>query len=161
MQHLEREAMEEEEGDCLSFLAVCGAALQVCPLETHGVLMCPLQLLMGNMSLATLLAIPSQVSTAREGSNPVISHPTSLVPPQESMATPFTYLGGILTTARRCITGKRCATGRRCTTARRWSCGNLWRTAPPEVEEWDASQEILERGSVRSLCQGLQFSTAG
>ena len=31
------------------------------PLEAHGVLMYPLQLLMGNMSLATLLAIPPGV----------------------------------------------------------------------------------------------------
>ena len=46
MQHLEMEAMEEEGRDHLSFLAACGMALQACPLEAHGVLMGPLQLLM-------------------------------------------------------------------------------------------------------------------
>ena len=81
MQCLEREAMEEEERGHLSFLATCGVALQACPPEAHGVLLCPLQLLMGNMSLATLLAIPPQASTAREEPTPVISHPTTLVVP--------------------------------------------------------------------------------
>ena len=50
MQHLEREAIEEEGKDCQSFLATCGMVLQVCPPEAHGVLMCPFQLLMGNTS---------------------------------------------------------------------------------------------------------------
>ena len=49
------------------------------PLGAHGVVMYPLQLLMGNLSLATLLAIPPQVSTATEGPTPTISHPTTLV----------------------------------------------------------------------------------
>ena len=36
MQHLEREAMEEEERDHLSFLATCGVALQACPQKPVG-----------------------------------------------------------------------------------------------------------------------------
>ena len=36
MQHLEKEAMEQEGRDCLCFLATCGVALQTCPLEAHG-----------------------------------------------------------------------------------------------------------------------------
>ena len=52
MQHLEMDAMEEEGRDHLSFLATCGKALQACPQEVHGVLMGPLQLLMGNIPLA-------------------------------------------------------------------------------------------------------------
>ena len=63
MQCLKREALKEEGKDCQSFLATCGAALQACPPEDHGVLMYPLQLLTGNMSLATLLAIYPQAST--------------------------------------------------------------------------------------------------
>ena len=70
MEHLERDAMEEEERDCLSFLVTCGAVLQACPLEAHGVLMCPFQLLMGNMFLATVLAIPPQASTTWEEPTP-------------------------------------------------------------------------------------------
>ena len=42
-------------------------ALQICPLGAHGVLMYPLQLLMGNMSLTTLLAIPPQVFQCQRG----------------------------------------------------------------------------------------------
>ena len=57
MQDIEREAIEEEERDCQSFLTACRVALQVCPPETCGILMYPLQLLMGNMSLATLLVV--------------------------------------------------------------------------------------------------------
>ena len=49
MQDLEHEAIEMEEWDHQSFLEAC------CP-KAHGVLMYPLQLLIGNMSLATLLA---------------------------------------------------------------------------------------------------------
>ena len=87
MQHLEREAIEEEGKDCQSFLATCRIDLKVCPPEAHGVLMCPLQLLMGNMSLATLLAIPSQVSTAREEPTPVISCPAAPVAPASCSGT--------------------------------------------------------------------------
>ena len=79
MQCLEREPIEEMGRDCQSFLTTCGVALQACPLEAHGVLMCPLQLMRGNMSLATLLAIPPQASTAMEEPTPVISCLTNLM----------------------------------------------------------------------------------
>ena len=58
MQPLEMDAMEEEGRDHQSFLAVCGVALQACPQEACGVLMGPLQLIMGNIPQATLLNIP-------------------------------------------------------------------------------------------------------
>ena len=64
MQEMEREAIEEEGRDHQSFLTSCGEALWVCPPKAHGVLMYPLQLLMRNMSLAALLAISPQSSTA-------------------------------------------------------------------------------------------------
>ena len=73
MQCLERVAIEEEGKDCQSFLATYRMALQACPPEAQGVLMCPLQMLMGNMSLVTLLAILPWMPTAREESTPVIS----------------------------------------------------------------------------------------
>ena len=86
MQHLEMEAMKEEERDHLSFLATCGMALQTCPRSPWGS-DGPLHLLMGNMSLATPLAIPPQVSCTREESTLVISHPTTLVAPMPSSGT--------------------------------------------------------------------------
>ena len=57
MQDIEREAIEEEGRNHQSFLTACRVALQACPPEACGIPMYPLQLLMGNMSLATLLAI--------------------------------------------------------------------------------------------------------
>ena len=63
MQCLEMATMEEEGKDCLSFLVTCGMALQTCPTEAHGVLMGPLQLLMGNIPLATLLNIPPRCAS--------------------------------------------------------------------------------------------------
>ena len=87
MQLLEKEAMEVEGRDCLSFLATCGIALQTCPPEAHGVLMGPLQLLTGNMSQATLLNIPPLVPPL--GKNlplwfPILHLQQHLGPPQGS-----------------------------------------------------------------------------
>ena len=81
MQEMQREAIEEEGRDCQSFLTACGVVLQVCPPEAHGVLMCPLQLLMGNMSLATLLTHSSQSSTAKRKPAPETPSPTALAAP--------------------------------------------------------------------------------
>ena len=64
MQDIERETIEEEGRDCQSFLTACGVPLQACPPEACEILMYPLPLLMGNMSLAALLAISTQLSTA-------------------------------------------------------------------------------------------------
>ena len=75
MQEMEREAIEEGR-DPQSFLTACRVELHVCPPEACGVLMYPLQLLMGNMSLATLLAISSQSSTAMGEPTPETPHPT-------------------------------------------------------------------------------------
>ena len=86
-QCLEMEAMEEEGRDHLSFVATCGVALQVCPPEAHGVLMYPLQLFMGNMSLTTLLAIHPPVSTTREESTLVICNPSTPAAPTPSLGT--------------------------------------------------------------------------
>ena len=91
IQCLEREATEEEGKDWQSFLATCGMALQVWPPEACGVLMCPLQLLMGNMSLATLLATPSQVSTTWEEPTPVISHLATHVAPVPCSGTKWQH----------------------------------------------------------------------
>ena len=81
MQEMEREAIEEEGRDCHSFLTACGAVLQACPPEACGILMYLLQLLMGNMSLATLLAISAQPSTTMGEPAPATPHPTALTTP--------------------------------------------------------------------------------
>ena len=66
-------------------------ALQVCPKEAWGVLMCPPQLLMQNMSLATLLAISLQVSTATEEPTPLISCPTTPATHRPSSGTKWRH----------------------------------------------------------------------
>ena len=81
MQEIEREAIEEEGRDCQSFLNACRVVLWVCPPEAHEVLMYTLQLLMGNMSLTTLLAISPQSSTAIGELTPETPHPTASVDP--------------------------------------------------------------------------------
>ena len=87
MQHLEMEDMEEEGRDHLSFLVACGVALHACPPRSPWGTNVSLQLLTGNMSLATLLAIPPQVSTAREESTPVISYSTTPTASTPSLGT--------------------------------------------------------------------------
>ena len=78
MQHLEMEAIKEEGRDHLSFLATCGTALHACPLEAHGVPIGPLQLLMGNVPLATLLNIPPRYLPLKM--NPLSWPPIQLPP---------------------------------------------------------------------------------
>ena len=56
----------------------------ICPPGAHEVLMYPLQLLAGNMSLATILATPPQASITREEPPPVISCPATPVAPAPS-----------------------------------------------------------------------------
>ena len=58
---LEDEALEVERHSCQSFLWACGAALQACPHEALGILMYPIHLLTGNMSLTGLLTATPQL----------------------------------------------------------------------------------------------------
>ena len=51
---LEHKARAEEGWDCQAFVEAFGAAIWACPLETHEALMYPLQLLTGDMPLATI-----------------------------------------------------------------------------------------------------------
>ena len=62
MQTLESEAIKEEGRAHQSFLQASGIALQACPAEALGVLMYPIHLLMGNMSLTTLLMTAPQLT---------------------------------------------------------------------------------------------------
>ena len=81
MQDIVCEAIEKEGWDHQSFLDVCGVALQACPPEAHEVLMYPLQLLTGNMSLAALLVTTPQPATA-------IGKPVPTTPPLTMSETP-------------------------------------------------------------------------
>ena len=136
MQHLVMQAMEEEGRDCLFFLAICEVALQPCPPEACGVLMCPLQFLMGNMSLATLLMLPPRaycqggIYTCDFPSN-YSSGTQALL--RNQMVTQFAHPGGMHDIAE---------------TSEELPC-----------QKW--KQETIERGSARSLCQRIRFNTAG
>ena len=96
MQSLEREAIEEEERNHQSFLTACGVALQVCLPEACGVLMFPLQLLTGNMSLASLFAIPP--GHLQQQGNLPLQLPIQLFSgPHVQMVMPFIWGGGYRT----------------------------------------------------------------
>ena len=60
---LEHAVLVEEGHDCQAFVEACGTALWACPLKPHGVLMYPLQLLTGNVPLATT---PQLATAGRE-----------------------------------------------------------------------------------------------
>ena len=67
MLELECEAIPEEGWDCQAFLEACGAVLWACPPKACGVLMYPLQLLIGNVPLAAILGMSAttlQLATA-------------------------------------------------------------------------------------------------
>ena len=83
MQALEDEALKEERHSCQSFLQACGAALQACPHKALGILMYPIHLLTGNMSLTGLLTGAPQLTISSRDptsspSNPrrPATHPT-------------------------------------------------------------------------------------
>ena len=58
IQCLEAEAIEEEGKDHLTFLTPCGAALRASPPKSHGIMVTPYHLLLGNAPMSTLLSIP-------------------------------------------------------------------------------------------------------
>ena len=69
MQHLRTDTLEKEGRGHLSFLSVCEVTLQACPPDALGIVMYPLHLITGNMSLATLLCLTHQASTTRSPSS--------------------------------------------------------------------------------------------
>ena len=75
MQTLEDEAIEEEKHAHQSFLQACGVALQACPNKALGVLMYPIHLLTGNMSLTSLLTAALQLTIRSRDPIPSPSHP--------------------------------------------------------------------------------------
>ena len=92
-----KEAEVCQEGqDHQVFLEACGAVLWACPPKAFGVLMYPLQLLTGSMSLAAILGMASYhptTSYSRQGTD-INSLPTYSVrdatPNQNQMAAPLT-----------------------------------------------------------------------
>ena len=122
MQHLETKAMEEEGRDCLSFLATCGVALQACPPEAHGVLMCP-----SNYSQGTCpwpLSWPFPPGIYHQGGIYPCDFPSNYSSSTQALLgdqtmTPFAWPGGILATVLET------------------KLRDFWRAAPPEMERWD------------------------
>ena len=145
MQDLECEAIEKEEWDCQSFLEACRAALQVCPSIAHGVLMYPLQLLTGNMSLADLLMTTPQLAIA-------IGKPTPATPPPTMSETPAPPMG----TKWWCLLSDREAASPKIRGGR--SCGirpDPGEVAPLKAERWEASSNASEGEPPQSLRKGL------
>ena len=75
MQTLEYEAIKEEKHACQCDLQACGADLQACPNEGLGVLMYPIHLLTGNMSITSLLMATPQLTIRLMDPIPSPSHP--------------------------------------------------------------------------------------
>ena len=73
---LECEALVEEGCDCQVFMEACSATWWACPLNAHGVLIYPLQLLTGNVLLAAMLATTPQSTTVARQLLPAASPPT-------------------------------------------------------------------------------------
>ena len=84
---LENEAIKEEGQAHQSFLWACRAALQACPTESLGILMYPIQLLMGNMSLTGLLTATQQHTTTPRDPIPLPSHSARPTMVAHSMGT--------------------------------------------------------------------------
>ena len=64
--------------DCLTFLATCDTALRASPPETHGIMVTPFHLLLGNAPMSTLLSIPPGVSPLQQ--EPALQTPPSSAP---------------------------------------------------------------------------------
>ena len=142
MQTLEDEAIKEEKHACQSFLQVCGVALQACPNEALGVLMYPIHLVTGNMSLTDLLMVAPQLTISLKDPIPSPS------PPQEACHYYTVYWDQVSTFA--------------------WTGGGIrpfWRqgtyilprvAAPMKVEGVGSSGRALEGCPPGSLPQGLR-----
>ena len=75
MQTLEDEALKEERHSCQSILQAFGVVLQACPNKALGILMYPIHLLTGNMSLTSLLTAAPQLTISSRDPIPSPSHP--------------------------------------------------------------------------------------
>ena len=146
MQHLEREAIEEEEKDHQSFLSACGMALQVCPLKAQEVLICHLQMLMGNMSLATLLAIPPRHQPS--GRNPPLWFP--IQPPWWHLYPPQGPNNDTICSIRWCLCH-----------SQETKLPGFWKSHPTRNGRMRCLLRNPLKGSARSLHQRLRFSVAG
>ena len=72
---MEEKALEEEKCSHQSFLQACGVAFQAIPNTALGILMYPIHLLTGNMSLPCLLTAASQLTIGSKDPIPSLYHP--------------------------------------------------------------------------------------
>ena len=94
IQTLEDEAIEEEKCACQSFLQACEVALQACPNKSLGVLMYPIHLLTGNMSLTGLLMAALQLTIRSRDLISSPSHPRRPATATHSTGTKWQHLPG-------------------------------------------------------------------
>ena len=94
MQTLEDEAIKEEKDAYQSFLWAYGAVLQACPNEALGVLMYPIRLLTGNMSLTSLLMAVPQLTIRLRDPIPSPYHPRRPATVTHSTGSKWQHLPG-------------------------------------------------------------------
>ena len=94
IQTLEDEAIKEEKHAHQSFLWAFGAALQACPNKALGVLMYPINLLTGNMSLTSLLMAAWQLIIRSRDPIPSPSYPRRPTITTHSTGTKWQHLPG-------------------------------------------------------------------
>ena len=94
IQTMEDEAIEEEKCAHQSFLWGCGVVLQACPNEALGVLMYPIHLLTGNMSLTSLLRAALPLTIRLRDPIPSSSCPRSPATTTHSTGTKQQHLPG-------------------------------------------------------------------
>ena len=100
MLKLEHEALAEERCNHQAFMETCGTAFWVCPLEAHGVLIYPLQLLAGSPSLAFLIEMTAAMQPQAVADTGSVLHPLHQTHQYPSLASS----SSILHPARACLT---------------------------------------------------------
>ena len=98
--NFEQKVLEKKAHTCLSILEACVAALRACTIEAHGVLLCPLQLLMGNIlpdSLLTAGLQPAPLAREPPSTVPLHQHLNCHPPPQELNGGTTIWGGGYWT----------------------------------------------------------------
>ena len=91
IQALESQTIKEDGQAHQSFLQASGVVLQACPAEVLGVLMYPIQLLTGNMSLTGLLTATPQQTISLRGPIPLPSHSKRPTTVAHSMGTKWPH----------------------------------------------------------------------
>ena len=131
---LESKAIKEDGWAHQSFLWACGVALQACHMEALGVLMYPIQLLTGNMSLTSLLMATPQQTISPRGPVPSPFHSKRPTVVAHSARTKWPH----------------CSSG--CEMGLDWS-GDEPTSCPKEPPKWRWKEEDPLVGCLKGACQ--------